>query len=148
MTAASPPAVTTSTAPWWQRHPRRLVAAVILGAAAVMSAVTVGVFLVVVGTIKSSDVYGDAMERVRHSTAVAAALGAPLDEGAFVTGNIHVSGPTGLAELEIPVAGPKGRGRVYVDATKQVGEWHFSHLVVQLEPGGQQLDLLPAPPKK
>jgi hypothetical protein len=148
MTESPPPAGHTPPAPWWQRHPRWLVAVVILGSAGVMTAVVAAVFIVVVGSIKSSDIYVEAMDRVRHSSVIASSLGSPLREDVFVTGNIHVSGPTGLAELEIPVTGPKGRARVYVDATKQVGEWHFDHLVVQLEPSGQRLDLLPAPPKK
>ncbi len=155
MTAESPPVVgplpsagdPARPEPWWQRHPRWCVAVVITGSALVMAVIVLAVFTVVIGSIKSSDVYVTAMDRVRHNPAVAAALGTPLNERILVTGNIHVSGPTGLAELEIPISGPKASATVYVEATKQLGEWHFDHLIVQLDSTRKRLDLLAPPPR-
>jgi len=156
MTAESPPAAGSlpsagdpaRPAPWWQRHPHRCVAVVVTASALVMAGIVLAVFTVVIGSIKSSDVYLTAMDRVRHDPAVASALGTPFREGMLVTGNIHVSGPTGLAELEIPVSGPKASATVYVEATKQLGEWRFDHLIVQLDATHRRLDLLSTPPAK
>jgi len=156
MTAESPPAagsVKSAGDPvrperWWQRHPRWCVAVVITGSALVMAVIVLAVFTVVIGSIRSSDVYVTAMDRVRHDPAVVSALGTPFREGMLVTGNIHVSGPTGLAELEIPVSGPKASATVYVEATKQLGEWRFDHLIVQLDATHRRLDLLSTPPAK
>ena len=110
-----------------------------------MAVMAAALFIFVTGTIKSSEAYVGAMERVRTAPAVTAALGAPIREGFMVSGNIHVSGPTGLAELEIPVSGPRGSATVYVDAAKRLGEWHFDHLIVQVASTHQRIDLAPAP---
>ena len=129
--------------PWHRRHPHWLIASIIAGAVLVMSVMVVALFIFVTGTIKTSEAYVGAMERVRAAPAVTATLGAPLTEGWLVTGNIHVSGPTGLAELEIPVSGPRGGATVYVDAAKRLGEWHFDHLIVQVTATHQRIDLTP-----
>jgi hypothetical protein len=149
MTADGRPA---GVLPWHRRHPRALIAAILAGAVLVMSVMVVVVFMLVTGSIKTSEAYVGAMERVRADPAVTAAIGTPLAEGWLVTGNIHVSGPTGLAELEIPVSGPRGNATVYVDAAKRLGEWHFDHLIVQVAATRQRIDLAPpaaaAPPAR
>ena len=137
----------TRPAPWRQRQPKLFYTTVGLGAALVLAGVITLVFNVVVGFIKSSDAYVGAVARVHAAPAVVAALGAPLQEGWLVTGNIHVSGPTGLAELAIPVSGPRGHATIYVEATKHLGEWQFDHLVVQLDATHERIDLAPPPPK-
>jgi hypothetical protein len=145
----TPPPLLTQTPPltWPKRHPTAFNWALGAGAVLVLTAVMVFVFSMIVGFIKSSDAYVGAIARAKASPAVTAALGAPLHEGWLVTGNIHVSGPTGLAELAIPVSGPKGQATIYVEATKHLGAWQFDHLVVQLEPTHERIDLAPiAPP--
>ena len=137
----------TRPAPWRQRQPKLVYSVVGLGAALVLAGVIALVFTVVVGFIKSSDAYAGAVARAHAAPAVVAALGSPLQEGWLVTGNIHVSGPTGLAELAIPVHGPKGKATIYVEATQHLGEWQFDHLIVQLESTHERIDLAPPPPK-
>jgi hypothetical protein len=117
-----------------------------IGAALILIGVIAFVFSVVVGFIKSSDAYVGAVARAKAAPAVVAALGAPLEEGWLVTGNIHVSGPTGLAELAIPISGPRGKATIYVEATKHLGVWQFDHLVVQLKSTHERIDLAPALP--
>jgi hypothetical protein len=133
--------------PWRKRQPKLFYAAIGLGAALVLTGVVALVFNVVVGSIKSSEAYVGALARTKASPAVAAALGSPLKESWLVTGNIHVSGPTGLAELAIPVSGPKGNATIYVEATRHLGDWQFDHLVVQLESSQERIDLAPRPEK-
>ena len=132
--------------PWRKRHPLLFNWSIGLGAALGLVGVVAFVFSVILGFIKSSDAYVGALARARSAPAVTAALGSPLKEGWLVTGNIHVSGPSGLAELAIPVSGPKGHGTIYVEATKNLGAWQFDHLVVQLEPSQERIDLVPAAP--
>ncbi len=143
MSLTSPP-LDQPTLPWRKRHPTAFMWAVGLGAVLTLIAVMVLVFSVVIGFMKSSDAYTGAVARARSAPAVISALGTPLQEGWFVTGNIHVSGPTGLAELAIPVSGPKGEATIYVDATKHVGAWQFDHLIVELESTHERIDLSPA----
>jgi len=139
--------VDSPTLSWRQRQPRQFYTAIGVGAALTLAGVIALVFTVIVGFIKSSDAYVGALARAKASPAVVAALGFPLAEGWLVTGNIHVSGPTGLAELAIPVSGPKGKATIYVEATKHLGEWQFDHLIVQLEITRERIDLARPPPK-
>lgn len=103
--------------------------------------VTVGLAFVVFASLRSSDAYAGAMERVRAHPEAIEALGAPIEAGWLVTGNISVSGPSGNAQLAIPVTGSKGTGAVYVNATKEAGVWVYERLELQVE-GGERIDLL------
>jgi hypothetical protein len=84
------------------------------------------------------------MEMARASTIVTQALGTPIDDGYFTTGSIHVSGPSGSAELAIPISGPKGKGTIFLRARKSVGEWSFTKLVFAAQ-GNQRTDLMAKP---
>jgi len=82
------------------------------------------------------------LAKVKASPAVQEALGTPIEEGTFVSGNINVSGPSGQANISIPVSGPKGKGTVIVVAAKSGGQWSFSKLAVDIKHMGKQIDLL------
>jgi Cytochrome oxidase complex assembly protein 1 len=99
----------------------------------------------VCSAMKFSGAYTGAMERARASPQVAAVLGAPIREGFFVMGNVNTSGPSGSAQLAIPVSGPKGSATIFVDAKETLGEWHFDRLVVQVAGTGGRIDLLAVP---
>ena len=72
------------------------------------------------------------------------ALGAPIEEGLLVMGNINLSGSSGEADLTIPLSGPKGNGTLYVVARKSAGQWTFSQLVLVVSESGDRIDLLAA----
>jgi hypothetical protein len=93
------------------------------------------------GVMRSSGAYRGALSRVKASPAVVAALGTPIDDGYFFTGNIRVNGSSGRAELAIPISAPKGTATVYVAASKSLGVWHFDHLIVQIDASGQRIDI-------
>ena len=141
-----PPPPATPAPSWRQRHRKWFLFAVAVAVTLVFSGLVALLLHVIVGSIKASEAYVGALSRVRAAPAVAAALGTPLEEGYFVRGTIHVSGPTGLAELAIPVAGPKGRAMIYVEAARRQGEWHFDHLIVAVERTRERIDLAPSPP--
>ena len=94
--------------------------------------------------MKSSDVYKEALARAKASPAVAEALGTPIKAGYFTSGNINVSGPSGDAELSIPISGPKGQATIYLEARKSAGEWAFSLLEVEIVETKERIDLLQA----
>lgn len=112
----------------------------------VVAAFFYGFFSLVSGFMKSSEPYQLALARVRASPAVVEALGTPIAEGFFVMGNLHVSGPAGQAQFEIPLRAPKGRATIYVAARKSAGVWRMELLVVQLEASRQRIDLLEKQP--
>ena len=97
--------------------------------------------LIVFGAIKSSDVYKSAVARAKADPRVAEALGTPITERWFVTGNTRVEGGSGKSELSIPIHGPKGEATIYAVATKSAGEWQYSQLVVKIQATGQVINL-------
>ena len=121
----------------WRRNGKWLLA---LGATATLAILVVSVLFVVRTVLRSSDVYRQAVAAAKNAPAVAEALGAPIGEGLIATGHISVSGPSGSAELAIPLSGPKGDGTLFLAARKSVDEWVFSKLVFAA--GGTRLDLL------
>jgi hypothetical protein len=102
------------------------------------------IFSAVFGMMKSSDAYRQALQAAREDPAVTAALGEPIEEGWFTMGNINVNGPSGEANLQIPISGPKGEGDIYLEATKSAGQWNYSTLLVRVDGSDEAIDLLPA----
>ncbi len=99
------------------------------------------IVLIVFGALKSTDVYKTALATARTDPRVINALGAPIEDGFFLSGNTNVNGASGKADLAIPITGPKGKGTLYVAATKEAGEWNFSKIVVAVEKTGERIDL-------
>jgi hypothetical protein len=100
------------------------------------------IVLIVFSAVKSSDVYKDALARGKTHPAVIEALGSPVTEGLLLSGNTNVNGASGEANLSIPVSGPKGKGTIYVAATKSLGRWNYSGLVLEIARTHQRIDLL------
>jgi len=101
-----------------------------------------GIFAFVAGSMKSSDAYTQAMARVAADPQVADKIGHPVSPGWFISGNVNVNGDSGDANLAIPVSGPKGKGKVYVEAKKGAGLWQFETLQVEVEGQPGRIDLL------
>jgi hypothetical protein len=99
------------------------------------------IMFAVFGMIKSSDAYKTALARAKSDPRVTAAIGTPIKEAWYVSGNTNVSGGSGKADLSIPITGPKGGATIYAVATKFAGEWQYSKLVVKVERTGETIDL-------
>lgn len=99
------------------------------------------IFAMVFGILKSSEPYREAMARATSSPQVTTALGTPIDDGFLVSGNVRTSGGSGQASLEIPISGPQGKARIYVDAAKSGGRWTFSILEVAVAGRPERIDL-------
>lgn len=98
------------------------------------------VFLVF-SVMKSSDAYKIAVARATSDQRVVAALGTPISEGMFASGKTNVNGPSGEADIGIPISGPKGKATIYAVATKSEGTWSFSKLNVKIDGTGETIDL-------
>lgn len=110
---------------------------------ALLAAALVGaIFFFVFSMMKSNDAYQHALETARHDPAVVAALGEPIKDGWFVSGNFEESGGAGQAQFSIPLSGPKGAGTLYVEARKTAGAWDYAAMAVQVDGSPQRLDLL------
>lgn len=131
--------------PWIRRHWKWLIAAGCLGLTTVAVWFVGLLVFAVMGGIKSSGIYQDALAAARSSPAALDALGEPIEPDWWVIGSIHTSGPSGEADLAIPVSGPSGAGKLYVIGEKRAGKWEMELLELELE-GGERIDLLPASP--
>ena len=126
---------------WWKRHWKWAVPALAALALSLLAGFVALIISMVFGMIKSSDAYKLAVQRAQASPAATAALGTPIQEGWFTMGNIEVNGPTGEANLQIPVSGPKGEGDIYVEATKSAGQWNYETLLVRVDGAKESIDL-------
>jgi hypothetical protein len=101
----------------------------------------------VFGILRNSDATKLALERAQSNAAVVQRLGQPLEPGWIISGNIKTTGSYAHAELEIPVHGNRGKGTIYVVASRLWGTWTFSTLEVAFADGTPRVDLLgPHPP--
>ena len=103
--------------------------------------------VVIFGAMKSTDVYKEAVNRAKANSEVTEALGTPLKEGMFLSGNTNVNGGSGDADLSIPISGPKGSGTIYVKAQKSAGKWTYSTLEVEVKGSDKRIDLQPEAPE-
>ena len=127
---------------WWSRNWKWFVPVLcVAGILLVVGSIALFVTLLF-GTMKSSGAYKQALIAARADPAVAQALGAAIDAGFIVSGSVNVSGSSGDADLSIPLSGPKGKGTLHVRATKSMGEWQFTELVLEVTQTGERIDLL------
>ena len=113
-----------------------------------MAAFVASLLLSIEHTFKSSTVYRISLATARASPEVLGMLGNPVDVRWFVSGELSESyNGAGSATLTIPLRGPRGRGRLYVQAGRQAGTWRFS--VLQFQPDGHdsKVDLLDERPR-
>lgn len=101
-----------------------------------------GLVFVIFGALKSTDVYKTAITEAKRNVAVADALGTPIKEGLFVSGNTKVEGSSGEADLSIPISGPKAKGTIYAVAKKSAGRWTYSTLEVEVAGASERINLL------
>lgn len=98
-------------------------------------------FATVFSILKSSVPYQAAMDSVRADCGAQEALGTPFAPGRFVSGSVNVSGPSGHADLSIPLSGSRGSGTLYVTATKTAGLWRFDLLELAMAGRSERIDL-------
>jgi hypothetical protein len=126
---------------WWNRNWKWFLPVIIVGSIAMFVCFFAMVFTFVTGTMKSSGAYKQAVTTAHADTRVVDALGSPLKQGVFISGNINLNNSSGRANLSIPISGPKGKGTIYVVAIKTAGAWNFSKLLVQIEATSEKIDL-------
>ena len=126
---------------WWSRNWKWFVPTGCLTLVAMVVVFVMVIMLVVFGAMKSSDAYKFAVARAKADPRVTSALGTPISEGLFMSGNTNVNGASGQADLAIPISGPKGKATIYAVATKSGGKWTYSKLTVQVVGGGDEIDL-------
>ncbi|HEY4758212.1 MAG TPA: cytochrome c oxidase assembly factor Coa1 family protein [Chthoniobacterales bacterium] len=130
---------------WWKRNWKWFVPLGCFTVALLFLAFVGSILVIVFTTMKSTDVYKQAVARAKADPAVIEALGSPIKDGFFVSGNTNVNGASGESNLAIPISGPKGKGTIYVSANKSLGQWNYSGLVVEVGQTHERIDLLQKP---
>ena len=93
----------------------------------------VGVVLLM-SSVKRMEPYEVATKSVKANPEAIATLGEPIEVSWFVSGNFSFKGSqNGEASLKIPVSGPKGKGKVYVEGKKTDGTWTYGVLHLQID---------------
>ena len=127
---------------WWKRNWKWFVPLGCFSVVLLFLAFIGSILVIVFSAMKSTDVYKEALARAKADPAVTEALGSPIKEGFLLSGNTNVNGAAGESNLAIPIAGPKGKGTIYVSANKALGQWNYSGLVVEIGETHERIDLL------
>jgi hypothetical protein len=101
---------------------------------------------IVSASFRSSDVYKQALAKAAEDRQVRDRIGEPIHAAWVVSGELHVNGSTGNANLSIPISGPRGKGMIRAVAFKSGGAWQFTNLQVHVEGQSESIDLLSIQP--
>ena len=127
---------------WWGRNWKWLVPIGCLGSFVLVAMSCGGIFVIVLGSIKSSWACSQAVDLARHNKTVVEKLGEPIEVGWLVSGSINVSGPSGNADLAVSLRGPQDNGTLYVVAHKTAGKWQFDSAEVEVNGQEERIYLL------
>jgi hypothetical protein len=101
-------------------------------------------YFAIAAAFKSSDVYQQAVARLNTNAEATRVLGVPISSG-MPMGIVSVSGPSGRAQLSIPVEGSKAKGTIFLLATKEMGQWRFDRIELEVEGRDGRIDLGSSP---
>lgn len=113
---------------WLQRNTKWIVLTAVLLGLLLLGLFIAGIVMIASTAMKSNDVYKEAMARAQADPVLIERLGTPIEAGFFTSGSINVAGPSGNADLEIPIHGPKGEATVNVVAEKRGGTWVYESI--------------------
>jgi len=137
-----PPGATPVAPPrrrgWFARNWKWFVPALLI----VLVVFPIAILGSVFAAIRSSDAAKESLLRAQSNPLVVQELGAPIEEGWLVAGNINVSGTSGDADLAVPISGPKAKGKIYVIAHKSAGVWSYSVMTAAIDGSDQRINLL------
>lgn len=143
----SDPTITPAAVPprnWLQRNWKWLIPVGCGSAVVLLAGFILSIVFFVFSVIRSTDVFREAVERAKAHPEVRAELGEPITEGWWVSGNVETSGPSGTADIAVPLEGSKKNGKVYAVGQKSAGRWTYQKLEVEIEGREQRIDLLTA----
>jgi hypothetical protein len=123
---------------WWRRNWKWFVPAMSFGTVAFM----VVLYFVLAATFRSSWAYSEGVNLARSNSTLIGELGEPIKTGWLVTGSIKIEGPSGSAELAIPLSGPRNTATLYVIARKRAEKWQFDLAEVEVPGRETRIDLL------
>jgi len=126
---------------WWKRNWKWVIPVggcltLIVGAIVLFSSIYFGV----TGLMEGSQPYEHAFELINQDEDLLEVLGSPIEKEGMVQGNINWSNGNKSAKMVVPISGPKGKGKLYIDATGEGDEWNYHEIRVEVE--DQEFDYL------
>ena len=128
---------------WWKRNWKWVVP---LGGC--LTLILIIVFLVgslfygVTKVLEDSQPYEYAFEQINQDEQLIELLGSPIEKDGMVQGNINWRNGEKSADMNIPIAGPKGKGMLYIIATGNDDDgWNYDKIEVIVK-DHQNIDLL------
>lgn len=146
MVSSSSSSFATPTQSWLQRHWKGLLIAILGCVMAAVLALALAVVGLVMWSIRQSDVFRMALQRVRQDARVTQSLGTPIEPSWLVSGSMNIENDSGTANFSVGIHGPRQGGKLYLDARKRMGEWTFNSLTVKTA-AGQKIDVVPPSPE-
>jgi hypothetical protein len=116
--------------PWLQRNTKWIVLGAVALGLTLLALFVAAVAMLASAAMRTNDVYREALSRAQRHPALLERLGAPIEPGFFTSGSIDVSGPSGEADLTIPIHGPRGEATLNVVAQKRGGTWNYETMQV------------------
>jgi len=108
---------------------------------------SVALFFGVTKVIKSTGPYKTAVATATNSPEVQAKLGTPITTGMMIQGSVNTNTSNGvtteMANLTIPLKGPKASGSLHYAATKNGATWEVSDFTVTVDGTGEKISLAP-----
>lgn len=82
---------------------------------------------------EASKPYEYALEKINHDEQIIDLLGSPIEKDGMVKGNINWHNGEKKAEMKIPIAGPKGTGTLYINASGEGDGWSYHEIRVTVK---------------
>lgn len=130
---------------WFQRNWKWFVPTGCLTLLIIAGLVITGIYFGVTSIMKDSDVYRHSFEVTQKNPQVIEKIGTPIEADGMINGTISTTNSSGEAAFDIPVKGPKGKGKIHVVAYKEHNVWLYTTLLFTKEGSFENIDLLEPP---
>jgi hypothetical protein len=107
-----------------------------------LAAFSIMVMTIITSSFRHTEVYQQAMAQTTANPQVRELIGEPIKPAWLISGEMHLNGSSGNANLLIPISGPRGRGKIHAVAHKRDGIWRFTWLHVDMANHSTSIDLL------
>ncbi|MCF7750217.1 cytochrome c oxidase assembly factor 1 family protein [Bacillus subtilis subsp. subtilis] len=116
---------------WWRRHWRWALPLTVLLTTAAAAGLIWFVLVQWSQFSRGSEPYQEAMRRARCSVDLVAHLGEPIQDGFLPMGGMESSSTgTGSSQFVVQLRGPHGKGRLFLQAQREQGQWDYPMLYV------------------
>lgn len=126
---------------WWDRNWKWFVPTGCLSLIIIFGLFIGGIFFGITSMMKDSDAYKESMIAVKNNKLVVEKLGNPIETDGMISGSISTTNNTGECDLQIPLKGPKGKGTLFIIASKR-GKWKYEQMSVYIDKTDEEIDLL------